>query len=161
MFFEQESIIVVASHNSRRGQNVALPVSNGQHITRLSPFSTLVGYRFPSFLGNGMAAIQIHLCQIQLRSHLLNTCLPDPLKTSVGAPLLPVIVHRLPAWFAARCPFARTSCHRQSIPLTPRVQPIQHQIEDGPQWSLAHVASLRFTQLWLDILPELFFGYTY
>ena len=161
MVFEQVSIIVIASHNPRRGQNVTSPIGDGQHIGGLGPLATLISHCLTTLLRHSMTAIQIHLRQIQVGTKMHNTRLPDPLQTPIGTPLLPMIVHRLPTWFVSRRPFARNPRYGQSIPLTAAMQPIQHKIEDFPQWLLAHIAPFGYPQMRLDVLLELFFGYTY
>jgi hypothetical protein len=57
----------------------------------------LVSDTVTAFLCQPMAAIEIQLRQIEVILDRLDTLLPDPLQTAIGAPFLKVIVDRVPA----------------------------------------------------------------
>lgn len=96
MRLEVESVIMVARDDPSAGQHIALSVGDGQDIRGFSLLASLISHRLAAFLGDGMAAIQVQPRQVRIRLDRLNTVLPDLFQTPVGAPLLEVVVDRLP-----------------------------------------------------------------
>lgn len=96
LWFQTKGIMVIASDDARRGDHKAIGIRDRQDIAGFGAFSLLVGHTFTTFLGNGMAAIQVQLRQIEHGSDRLDAFLPDPLQTAVGTPFLEVVVNRLP-----------------------------------------------------------------
>jgi hypothetical protein len=97
--FEVECVCVIACHDPGGRQHKAMPVADGQDIRGLGFLASLIGHRLAAFLGNGMTAIQVQPCEVQVISNDLNTVLPEPLQASVPAPFAIVMVDRLPADF--------------------------------------------------------------
>lgn len=94
--FQTKSIVSIAGHDARRGHHIPLTVGNGQNIAGFRPLAPLVSHALATFLGDSMAAIEVQLGQIEVRTDQLYTMLPNPLPTAIGAPCLPVMVDRLP-----------------------------------------------------------------
>ena len=97
VFFEVESIMMVARDEPSRSRDIALRISDRQDIRGLGSFSRLIRDTLAAFLRQSMAAIEIQVRQIEVLADRLNTLLPDPLKTAIGTPFLEMIVDRLPA----------------------------------------------------------------
>ena len=95
--FEVERIMMVARHDPGRSQHIPLSVCNRQDIRGFGSFAMLISNTLAPFLRQSMAAIQVQLGQIEVITDRLDTLLPDPLQTAIGAPFLKVIVDRLPA----------------------------------------------------------------
>lgn len=99
MRLEVESVMMVACDDPARSDDVALSIRDRQNIRRFRPFSVLVSDTLAAFLRQRMAAVEIQLRQIEVILDRLDTLLPDPLQTAIGAPFLKVIIDRLPAKF--------------------------------------------------------------
>jgi len=99
MGFQTKSVVVVARHDAGRGDNKALGIGDGQDIAGLGALARLVSHTITAFLGNGVAAIEVQLRQIQVMLDALDALLPHPFQTAIPAPLLKVIIHRLPTEF--------------------------------------------------------------
>ena len=94
---EVESIMMVACHDPSRGHHVALRIRDRQNIRGFGAFSVLIRDTLAAFLRQRMTPIEIQMRQIEVWADRLDALLPDPLQTAVSAPLLEVIVNRLPA----------------------------------------------------------------
>lgn len=100
-----EGVVVIAGNHARRRENVPVRIHEGQNITGLGAFATLIRHALAAFLGNGMTTIQVQLTQVKLALHRMNARLPDFFQAPVGTPFAEVIVHRLPTdfFFVASC----------------------------------------------------------
>jgi len=97
--FEVKSVGMIARHDPGRSQHIAMPVADGQDVGGLGFLASLIGHRLAAFLGNGMTAIQVQPCEVQILSNDLNTVLPEPFQASVSAPFAIMVVDRLPTDF--------------------------------------------------------------
>ena len=96
MGFEVEGIVMIASDDPGGGQDIALPIGDGQNVGGLGFLASLIGHRLAAFLGNRMTAIEVQLLQVKVNCNDFQAMLPNDLKTSISAPLAKVIVDRLP-----------------------------------------------------------------
>jgi hypothetical protein len=161
MGFELKRIVMVTRYDTCSSHHIAVAIGNRQDIAGLRPFASLVRHTFPTFLGNGMTLIQIHLAQVQFILDVPNTFLPNLLQTAIHTPLALMIIHRLPSWFVTVLPFCRLSGPWQAIPLTACMQSVQHQVEDALQRRFAHIPTSRTRQIRQNVVPELVFSYTF
>src|SRR5437016_2122960 len=108
-----------------------------------------------------MAAIQVHLLQVQVRLDLHNTGLPDFFQAAVRTPFAPMVIHTLPTRLLAALALGCVTRYRQTIPLTTVMQSIQNQVENADQRRLADVASFGNAQKGHDIALKLPFRYPF
>lgn len=95
--FQVEGVMMVACDDPGRSDDVALRLGDRQNIRSFRAFSVLISDTFATFFRQRVTPIKVQLRQIQLLLNGLDTLLPDPLETAIGAPFLKVIVDRLPA----------------------------------------------------------------
>lgn len=96
MIRQFEGVMLIARHNASRGDDVAVAVGEGQDIRSLGTLARLVGHVFAALLGDGVAAIQIHVGHVQVVFDHQDAVLPQPFQAAVAAPLAEVVIHRLP-----------------------------------------------------------------
>jgi hypothetical protein len=96
MDFQTKTIMMVARYDPHRSQYLPLAIGNGQNIAGWSALAPLVGHAFTAFLGDGVAAIQVQVRQLQVMADRLNTLLPNALQAAVRTPFLPMVVDGLP-----------------------------------------------------------------
>jgi len=107
---QTKGVMVIARHQIRRGDHKAIAIGDGQDIARLGAFAWLVGHTLTAFLGNGMAAIQVQLRQIERGADRLEAGLPNLSETPVSTPFLEVVIDGLPTdlFFSGSLPSAAT-----------------------------------------------------
>ncbi len=91
--FEVKSIMMITGDDASRSDDIALSVSNRQDVRCFRSFTRLVGHTLTTFLGNGVAAIQIEFRKIQLVLNGHNTGLPHLFQAAIPAPLAKMIVN--------------------------------------------------------------------
>lgn len=99
MRLEVISVMMVASDNARRSDDVAVAFGDGQDIGGFSAFARLIGNAFAALLGNRVAAIQVEFRQIQPLLDRHDAVLPNSLQAPIAAPLAEVIVDGIPTDF--------------------------------------------------------------
>lgn len=99
MLRELIRVVMIARHNARRGDDVAMGVADGQDIGGLGAFAPLVSDRFAAFLGQRMTSVEIEVCGVHLLADRHDATLPHTLEAAVPAPLAEVMVDRAPADF--------------------------------------------------------------
>ena len=96
MRLEVEGVVVVARDDAGGGQDVAVGIRDRQDVGGFGFLASLVGHRLAALLGNRVTAIQIQLREVNIVVDDLNTVFPNLLQALIGAPLLEVVVDRLP-----------------------------------------------------------------
>lgn len=99
MGFQAKSVVVIARHDAGRSHDRPFAIGDGQDIAGFSTLARLVSHTVTAFLGNGVAAIEVQLRQIQVMLDRVDAFLPHPFQTAIPAPLLKVIIDRLPTEF--------------------------------------------------------------
>lgn len=95
--FEVKGVMMVAGHDPRRSNHIALSVGNRQNIRGLGSFPALIRHAFAPFFRQRVTTVEIQLRQIELGSDGLDAVLPNPFQTAIRAPFAEVIIDRLPA----------------------------------------------------------------
>ena len=99
MRFQTKSVVVIACHDAGRSEDIPVAIGDGQHITGLGALARLVSDTFTAFFGYGVAAIEVQVRQIQILLDRVDALMPDALQTAIPAPLLKVVIDRLPTEF--------------------------------------------------------------
>jgi hypothetical protein len=97
MGLQIKSIVPIARDNPGAGDHITLGIRHGQDVAGLGALAPLVNHTFAAFFGDGMATIQVQMRQIQVILDGLDALLPNALQAAIRAPLLKVVVDRLPA----------------------------------------------------------------
>lgn len=55
--FQTKSVVMIACHDTRRSDDKAVGIGDGQNIAGFGPLTVLIGHAFTAFLSQGMATI--------------------------------------------------------------------------------------------------------
>lgn len=151
--------MMITRHNPRRSNDVTLGIGDGQDVTGLGTFATLIRHAITPLFRYGVAPIQVHIRHIKVILNGLKAHPPHLFKTTIPTPLLKVVVDRLPADFFFVW-MLRIGTGRDLLPLATCMLAIQDIVEDFVQGNTRFITAFRLTQIRINIRFKLFFGYT-